>query len=235
VNVYWLFLATAICSFFGYRLAVHYRLSGITGLIIALSLCVTLGTNMWRLILAWLMQGDHLVTASGTVLTIATLFAFVEKYKFIAIFKITTMLFPVSFASVSLPHVATSLTPDEPGSAIFSLADLTSSSSRGSRSQAPSAASIDGSIPDRYYAKVAERSVLYAVTDKGLVKSPLIIEEGTWVRAGNEVAEATGKRWVNVMVPNSEGRFKRRSSAIGYIPLSCLSEKRASPPKSVVR
>ena len=231
MNVYWLTLATIVCSFFGYRLAVHYRLSGITGLIIALTLCVTLGTNMWRIMLSWLMLGDHLVTASGTLLTIATLFAFVEKYKFIAIFKLTTMLFPLSFASVSLPQVASSLNPNETRSAMISLANLRSSSKNVAKSSSQFMASMDGSLPDRYYARVSTRSVLYGFTKEGLVKSPLIIERDTWVRAGSQVAEATGKRWVNVMVPNSEGRFVAEECTVGYIPLSNISEKKADPPR----
>ena len=89
---------------------------------------------------------------------------------------------------------------------------------------------MDGSIPDRYYAEVSTRSVLYGFTERGLVKSPLIIEEGTWVRTGNQVVEATGKRWINVMVPDSEGRFVPGNSAVGYIPLSNIGEKRVSQP-----
>ena len=231
MNVYWLFLATLVSSFFGYRLAVHYRLNGMTGLIIALSLCVILGTNAWRLMLSWLLVGDHLVTASGTLLTVATLFAFVEKYKFVAILKITSMLFPVSFASVSLPHVATSWDPDQRGAIEFSLADFGS----GRRVVAPQGGAVSGLAPnqknpDRYYAKVSQESTLYLYTKEGLVKSSQSVEEGTWVLAGHQVAEASGRRWINVMLPDSQGNYVAHRCPIGYIPSIHLKDKTSSRP-----
>ncbi|MGW8180626.1 MAG: hypothetical protein ACWGQW_17980 [bacterium] len=227
MNIYWLFLATLLCSFFGYRLAVHYKLSGITGLIISLTLCVTLGTNMWRIILSWLQMGDHLVTASGTLLTVATLFAFVEKYKFIAIVKITSMLLPVSFASVSIPHVAT----DGTATAIISSSNLLGGNSSSTpRVEVPSSGEDFEAVPDKYYAKVSRDFVLHVPTDRGLVKSPLLVEAGTWVRAGSQVAEASGRRWIHIMLPNGSGHFVPEACAMGYIPLSHISEKRAALP-----
>lgn len=231
MNVYWLFLATLLCSFFGYRLAVHYRLSGITGLVISLTLCVTLGTSLWQVILSWLLLGDHLVTASGTLLTVATLFAFVEKYKFVAILKITSMLFPVSFASVSLPHFATTWNPEGTRTVALSLRDLASSRDRAISSiQYPGGVPENQPVPGKYYGKVSTKSVLYNSSEKGLVKSSLSVEKGTWVLAGSQVAEATGRRWVNVMLPDSNGHFVPETCAVGYIPLSNISEKRASLP-----
>jgi len=182
---------------------------------------------MWRIILSWLQMGDHLVTASGTLLTVATLFAFVEKYKFIAIMKITTMLFPVSFASVSIPHVAT----DGTATSIVSFADFVGGRSTSPpRIKVPSTGSEFEAVPNKYYAKVSRDFVLHVPTDRGLVQSPLLVEEGTWVLAGNQVEEASGKRWINIMLPNGQGHFVPDVCAVGYIPLSHIGEKRASLP-----
>jgi len=182
--------------------------------------------------LAWLLLGDHLVTASGTLLTAATLFAFVEKYKFLAILKITSMLFPVSFASVSLPHFATSWNPDGTNSVILSLRDLAKDSSRSTVSSARILDDFSESrtLPNKYYARVETRSVLYDSTERGLVRSSLIVEKDTWVLTGSQVAEASGRRWIHVMVPDSEGEFIPGVCAVGYIPLSSIGEQRASNP-----
>ena len=177
--------------------------------------------------MSWLQMGDHLVTASGTLLTVATLFAFVEKYKFIAIMKITSMLFPVSFASVSIPHVAT----DGTATAIVSFADFFGGSGTSPpRVKIASTGSELEAVPDKYYAKVSQDFVLHVPTDRGLVKSPLLVEEGTWVLAGNMVAETSGKRWINIMLPNGNGHFVPDVCAVGYIPMSHIGEKRASLP-----
>jgi hypothetical protein len=164
---------------------------------------------------------------------VATLFAFVEKYKFLAILKITSMLFPVSFASVSLPQVATSWNPDGPNPVILSLSDLAGGASRTTSTiQAPNEVSKRHLIPSEYYAKVSKRSVLYDSTEKGLVRSHLTVEEGTWVLAGSQVAEGTGRRWINVMLPNSNGKFVPEDCATGYIQLANIGEKSAFHPPS---
>ena len=228
MNVYWLFLATLLCAFLGYRLAVHYRLSGITGLVIALALCVTLGTSLWKSILAWMVLGDHLVTASGTLLTVATLFAFVEKAKFLAIMKITSMLFPVSFASVSIPHFATNWTPDSTRSFVFSLTEITN---RG-KQIAPTIEAVQDTadLRDETYAEVLETSLLYNLSERGLVKSSLEVEAGTWVLTGDQVAQNNGIRWIHVMLPDDTGAYETGSSNVGYILRASVSDPRRGPP-----
>ncbi len=186
---------------------------------------------MWRGILSWLLLGDHLVTASGTLLTVATLFAFVEKYKFLAIVKITSMLFPVSFASVSLPHFATSWNPEESSAIILSLRELaTDSGPSSSRLELSSAVFDDRGLSTKYYAQVKTRSVLFRATERGLIRSRLYVEEGTWVLAGDQVAETTGRRWIHIMLPDPDGHFVSEVSPVGYVPLDHIGEKRASLP-----
>jgi len=207
---------------------VHYRLSGITGLVIALALCVTLGTSLWRSILAWMVLGDHLVTASGTLLTIATLFAFVEKAKFLAIMKITSMLFPVSFASVSIPHFATNWTPDSTRSFVFSLTDVANRSKQITPTLETAQETAD--LRNGTYAQVLETASLYSLGEQGLIKSPLKVEAGTWVLTGDLVAEGNGRRWIHVMLPDDEGAYKTESSNVGYILRTSISDPRRAPP-----
>ena len=231
MNVYWLFLATLLCAFLGYRLAIHYRLSGITGLVIALALCVTLGTSLWRSILAWMVLGDHLVTASGTLLTIATLFAFVEKAKFLAILKITSMLFPVSFASVSIPHFATNWTPDSTRSFVFSLTDLANRATQSPLATGLNTGTEDLQRANNSYAQVLETSLLYGLSERGLVRSEIEVEAGTWVLTGDQVAERNGRRWIHVMLPDDEGRYESDSSNVGYVLHASLGDRRRAPPE----
>jgi hypothetical protein len=235
VNIYWLFLATLFCAFIGYRLAVHYRMSGLTGLTIALSLCITFGTSLWRSIVVWAMIGDHLVTAGATVLTAATLFAFVEKYKFLAIVKITTMLFPVSLASISLPQFAASWNSHRSAGPNLSWIQTLGSRDRPQPQSVTNSLTIpleeEGveSAPvepeQRFFAKVATKSLLYESGEEGLVRSATMVKPGTWVLASRETVNVVGKRWVEVMLPTTRGEYRDGRSAIGFIPVSHISSR----------
>lgn len=227
MNFYWLFLATLFCAFVGYRLAVHYRMSGITGVTISLTLCVTFGTNLWRSLLIWAMMGDHLVTASATLITAATLFAFVEKYKFLALVKLVTMLFPVSLASVSLPQFAASWTGTEySGPQMRWIQTLSGRDTTRFhtidfiRDGAGRANSANG-----YFAKVSTKSSLYKSTDRKLVRSATVVNRGTWVLASSKIVDAAGKHWIKVMLPTENGEYQVRRSQTGFIPMSHISSQ----------
>lgn len=228
--IYWLFIATLLCSIVGYRLAVRYRLSGITGLVIALSFCVMFATNLWRLTLTWLMTGDQLVTASATLLTVATLFAFVEKYKFVAIVKVTSMLFPVSFASVNLPVVAVSVSERQTAATVLSFSDF-----RDRLTREPSTADPDSARPEEskglfrkarpLYAKVSSKSVLFNLNNGGLLKSTTVVKKGTWVRTGRQLIEPSGRRWIKVILPDRFGEHNPETGESGYVPIDNISER----------
>jgi hypothetical protein len=176
------------------------------------------------------MTGDQLVTASATLLTVATLFAFVEKYKFIAIVKVTSMLCPVSFASVNLPVVAVSMSENQSASALLSLSDLRDRLDIGSRT------TDQGSSRDRernnlfrkprpLYAKVSSESVLFKLVDGSLLKSKVVVKEGTWVRTGGQVIEPSGRKWIKVILPDRFGEHNPNTSKFGYIPLVNITDR----------
>ena len=230
MELLWLAVVAVLVSFLGYRLAQSYGLSGITGLGIASAIYFVFVSDTWLQIYAWLRIGDNFLKAlSGTVL-VSCAIVLAEKAKFFALFKLISLLAPVTATSVALPEYSAAVIRGESGTS--SLTSLWESHWKGSAALAPSPSIVPReAIKNNMVTlvKTPPDSPLYLLQEERFLQSTIRVEEESWVLVLSQIVGATGERWVNVMLPTEAGDFILNDSPTGFLPLERITEKVAVP------
>ena len=222
VELIWLSVVAILISFLGYRLAQSYGLSGLTGLGIASAIYFVFVSDTWLQIYGWLKFGDNFLKAlSGTVL-ISCAIVLAEKAKFFALFKLISLLAPVTATSVALPQYSSAVMRGEYG--VSSLRPLWERSS-----PAPPTPSVvpREAIKDHMVtlARSSSDSPLYLLQDERFLQSTVRVKKESWVLVLSQIVGATGERWVNVMLPTKTGDFVLNDSSTGFLPLERIAER----------
>ena len=230
MELIWLAVVAILVSFLGYRLAQSYGLSGLTGLGIASAIYFVFVSDTWLRIYAWLWVGDNFLKAlSGTVL-VSCAIVLAEKAKFFALFKLISLLAPVTATSVALPEYSSAVMQGEYGTS--SLTSLWESHWKGSSTLAPSPSVVPReAIKNNMVTlvKTAPDSPLYLLQEERFLRSTIRVEEESWVLVLSQIVGATGERWVNVMLPTETGDFILNDSPTGFLPLERITEQVAVP------
>lgn len=229
MELIWLATVAVLVSFLGYRLAQSYGLSGLTGLAISSAIYFVFVSDTWLQIYSWLRVGDNMLKAlSGTVL-VSCAILLAEKAKFLALFKLISLLAPITATSVTLPQYSSALVRGELGAS--NLTELWSSVA-GSSTRPP----VPKVVPRQAIqndtvtlARTAPEASLYLLKKERLVESGTRIADGTWVLVISRVAGETGRAWVNVVLPTSRGNFVLGESPIGYVSQESIVEQVVVP------
>ncbi len=230
VELIWLSVVAILVCFLGYRLAQSYGLSGLTGLGIASAIYFVFVSDTWIQLYAWSRVGDNFLKAlSGTVL-VSCVIVLAEKAKFLALFKLISLLAPITATSIALPQYSTAVLKGEYGPS--SLASLWESHWQDS-SQLPPNPSI---VPREAIknnmvtlAKTVPGSPLYLLQEERFLQSTIRVEEESWVLVLSQIVGVTGQRWVNVMLPTETGDFILNDSPTGFLSLERITEKVSVP------
>jgi len=225
-NVVWLAAVAVLVSFLGYRLAQSYGLNGLTGLAVSSVIYFVFVSDTWLQIYAWLSVGDNLLKALSGAVLISCAMLLAEKAKFFALFKLVSLLAPVTVTSVSLPQYSSAVMQGEFGTS--SLTSLWESYSKDSSVLPPSPSVVPReAIKDNIVtlAKAAPNSPLYLLQEERFVQSTVRVEEESWVLVLSQLVGETGERWVNVMLPTETGDFVLNDSPTGFLPLERITEK----------
>ena len=99
---FWLFAASMVVSFLGYRLASDYGLSGLTGLAISFGLLLLFVTDQWMKMYSWLAQGNNALLGLGATALLCGTLLLVSTAKFFPLMKLTTLIALLTMASVNL-------------------------------------------------------------------------------------------------------------------------------------
>ena len=226
----WLFGAMLLCSCVGYRSATRNGLSGVTGVGVSVVLCAILGTELWDQLLLWFATRTttDLVAHLGVAVVALSAFFIIQKLKLYAIVKLLGLMLPVSFTSVRVPEYAVSTY--KPPTTQQKVTMVSTGTIDGQRFlERNFDAGSEGFLEylqkafdevtraGREFQKLAQVSadtLLYRDDDGQLVRSSVVIREGTWVVAGEEVVDKTGQRWLKVSLRTRQGQKE------GFIPLT---------------
>ncbi len=104
MGLIWLAVVAVLVSFLGYRLAQSYGLSGLTGLGISTAIYFVFVSDTWLQMYAWLRVGDNMLKALSGAVLLSCAILLAEKAKFFALFKLISLLAPVTATSVALPQ-----------------------------------------------------------------------------------------------------------------------------------
>ncbi len=230
VQLIWFAVVAVLVSLLGYRLAQSYGLSGLTGLGIASALYFVFVSDTWLQIYRWLGVGENLLKAlSGTVL-VSCAIVLAEKAKFLALFKLISLLAPVTATSVALPQHLSGVKQVEYGT--WTLTSLWESHQKDSSALAPSRSGVPReAIKSKMVtlAKTAPNSALYLWQEERFLQSTVRVEENSWVLILSQIVDEKGEQWVKIMLPTEAGDFILNGSPTGFLPLERITERVVAP------
>ena len=225
MQLLWIFAATFLSALLGYHAARHYGLSGITGLVVTLSLNVILLTDSLPLAYQWLMAGDNLLKVSAASVLAVCGLVIAAKLKFMALIKLVVLMLPVSASSIALPHYGYAWfdgeSPSIPGFlTFFEKAADTEQGEVGI--SLPFELPIG--LPDQVVsesrvtmARLSSSSRFYSMQEGRAVRTSARVEAETWVVVLGDVVDREGQTWVHIMSPGPTGGSDFRAGVTGYV------------------